>query len=140
VEECDAVATGPDSRALVDQAESGQATGIQSGVEVRDPVTDVVDAGSPLGEKLGDGTLGVPRLEQFDLDLAERQRNDLRAVRHFTTARSQTQDLRVERQGGIEVLDRDAHVGDSRGGDQRVLLDEKVMAWRQAAAAQYPEM
>lgn len=134
------MATDPDSRALVDEAESGQPTGIQSSVQVRDPVTDVVDAGSAPGEEPGDGTFGVPRLEKFDLDLAEGQRNDLRAVRHFTTARSQAQDLGVERQGGIEVLDRDAHMGDSRGGDQGVLLDEMFMARRQAVAAQYPEM
>lgn len=80
-----------------------------------------MNAGAAPGEEPGDGAVLLPGLEEFDLRLAETQRDDPGTVDFLDRPGLDTQDVAVERQSALDTLDGDADVGDggSVGHGQR---------------------
>lgn len=83
-------------------------------IQIGYPITDMVDAGPPLGEEPGDGALGVFRLEQFDFRRSERERYDPGSIGALDRSRGQAEDFSIESQGGFDILDRHADMSDLR--------------------------
>lgn len=114
--ERDAATAGTAPRGGVDELITGGATAFQRAVEVGDAVADVMDPGAAPGEEFGNRRIGVARLEQLDVDVAETQRNDGRAIRLFGRLGSDAEDVLIEGQGVGDAGDRDADVGQTQRG------------------------
>ena len=106
------------TRLLIHELVAGAAAGIESFVQIGNPVADVVDAGPAFGQEFGDGTIGGAGLQKLDLGVAEVQRDDHRPIRHFGAAGGETKHLGIEGKGCGDVLHRDADMGDPGTGDQ----------------------
>ena len=65
--ERDPPAAGPGARHLIDETVAGFPARGERGVEIGDPVADVVDARPPSCQKLGDRAIGVAGRQQLDL-------------------------------------------------------------------------
>src|SRR5882672_1433558 len=96
MQERDAPSAGSTPGLLIDQLIACRAAACQRGVEVGDAVADVVDAGPAFRKKLRHGTLGIARLEQLDVDVAEMQADDRGAIGGFGPSRSESQDVAVK--------------------------------------------
>jgi len=118
VDERHAAPTRTRTRLLIHELVAGATAGIEGFVQIGDPVTDVMDTGTTLGQKPGDGTIGGAGLQELDLGLAEVQRDDHRPIGHFGAAGGQTKDLGIKGKGCGDVLHRDADMGDPGTGDQ----------------------
>jgi len=118
VDECYAAPTRTRTRLLIHELVAGATAGIEGFVQIGDPVTDVMDTGTTLGQKPGDGTIGGAGLQELDLGLAEVQRDDHRPIGHFGAAGGETKDLGIKGKGCGDVLHRDADMGDPGAGDQ----------------------
>src|SRR5690349_5752112 len=95
----DAMPAGSAPGRLVDQAIAGLLAARQRGVEIRNTVADVMNAGTAFGKELRHGTRRIGRLEQLDVDRPEMQAHDRGTVGCFRVAGSKTEDVTVERQG-----------------------------------------
>src|SRR5437773_802481 len=115
VQEGDAAASGAPSRHVVDQTVPRRPTALERAVEVRYAVTHVMNAGPALGEKLRYRARGVARLEELDLNVAQRHADDRRAVGRLGAPRLEPEDVPVESQGGVDGRNGDADVGDAGG-------------------------
>ena len=118
MDEGHAAPTRTRTRLLIHELVAGATAGIEGFVQIGDPVTDVMDTGTTLGQKPGDGTIGGAGLQELDLGLAEVQRDDHRPIGHFGAARGETKDLGIKGKGCGDVLHRDADMGDPGAGDQ----------------------
>lgn len=118
MDERHAAPTRTRTRLLIHELVAGATAGIEGFVQIGDPVTDVMDTGTTLGQKPGDGTIGGAGLQELDLGLAEVQRDDHRPIGHFGAARGETKDLGIKGKGCGDVLHRDADMGDPGAGDQ----------------------
>ncbi len=118
MEERDAAPTHSRSGLLIHQLVTSAAAGVEGFVEIRDPVADVMDAGTTLGQESGDGTIGGAGLQELDLGVAEVQRNDHRPIGHFGAAGGQAKDFGIKGKGCGDVLHRDADMGDPGYGSQ----------------------
>jgi hypothetical protein len=118
VDERHAAPTRTRTRLLIHELVAGAAAGIEGFVQIGDPVTDVMDTGTTLGQEPGDGTIGGAGLQELDLGLAEVQRDDHRPIGHFGAAGGETKDLGIKGKGCGDVLHRDADMGDPGAGDQ----------------------
>src|SRR5207253_1222097 len=89
-------------------------------IEVGHAVAQVMNARPSLGEEPRDGAIGIARLQQLDVDVAQRQGDDSGAIGRFRLPRLEAKHVPVEGQGGVDRRDGDAHVGDTdarRGHD-----------------------
>lgn len=93
---------------LIDEFVPSRPAARQRGIEIRYPVADVMDTRPPFSEKFGHGTVAVERLQQLDVDIAESQTDDVRAIGGFGTPWGKAQDVAVKRKGL-----RDAGYGDT---------------------------
>ena len=118
MDERHAAPTRTRTRLLIHELVAGATAGIEGFVQIGDPVTDVMDTGTTLGQKPGDGTIGGAGLQELDLGVAEVQRDDHRPIGHFGAARGETKDLGIKGKGCGDVLHRDADMGDPGAGDQ----------------------
>ena len=118
MDERDAAPTRTRTRLLIHELVAGATAGIEGFVQIGDPVTDVMDTGTTLGQKPGDGTIGGAGLQELDLGVAEVQRDDHRPIGHFGAAGGETKDLGIKGKGCGDVLHRDADMGDPGAGDQ----------------------
>ena len=114
--ERDSATAGTAPRGGVDELIAGGPTAVERAVEVGDAVTDVMDPGAAPGEEFGNRRIGVTRLEQLDVDIAQMQGDDRGAVRLFGRAGSDTQDVCIEWQGVGDAGDCDADVGHTQRG------------------------
>src|SRR5207247_1119298 len=83
MQERDAAAIGAAAGLLVDQTVAGRPAALERPVEIGHAVADVMDARSASSEELRHGALGVARLEQLDLNVAQREADDRSAIRGF---------------------------------------------------------
>jgi thioredoxin 1 len=91
------------SRDLVHQAIAGRAAGLERSIEVGNPVTDMMDAGPPPGEKFADRALRAERRKQLDLRVSEGERHDGGAIGDFRRTRLDSEDVTVEGERGLEL-------------------------------------
>ncbi len=110
MEKGNASARGAAARRVIHESITGGATLLQGLVEVGDPVAHMMNTGAATGDELGDRTLGVARLEQLDVHIAEPHAHDRSSIGVFGVAGHEAQDVAVERQ----------RVGDARHGDADV--------------------
>lgn len=108
----DATFAGPAPGRFIDQAVPKSLTALQRGIEIGDAVANVVDARPASGQKLGDGTRGIARLEELDVDGTEPQADDPGAIGGFRMPRREAEDVPVEGQGVGDARDGDADVSD----------------------------
>src|SRR5256885_16343819 len=113
MEEGDASAAGPAPRHLVDETIPRRPAALERPVEVRYAVTHVMDAGPALGEKLRHRARRVTRLEELDLDVAQRHADDGRAVGRLGAPRLEAKHVAIKGQGAVDGPDGDADVGDA---------------------------
>jgi len=111
--ERDSAPSGSLARRVIDQLVPAVPAGVEGLVEIGDTIAEVVDSRAPLGQESGDRTVGVHGLEEFDLGIAEGERHDSCAVRLLGGMRGDPEDVAVEAQGGFDVRDGDAHVGEA---------------------------
>src|ERR1041384_584368 len=81
---------------FIDEAVARGPTALECGVEVRDAVADVMNAGSAFGKKLRHGARGVARVEHPDVDGTQVQADDRRSIGAFGTAGNQAEDVAIE--------------------------------------------
>ena len=83
-----------------------------------------MNAGAAPGKKLGDGAIGIPGLQQFNLGLAEAQGHDTGGIDRLRFSRGQSQHVSVERQSRFYAGHGQPDVSDDRGGrHDRTLYD-----------------
>lgn len=104
--------------------------GREGGIEIGHPVADMMDARSAPLQELRDRAVGGAGLEQFDIRLAEGERDDAGTVGFLGVPGDEAEDVCIERQRGFNALHRDADVGDTglvghgrwvSGGRRRIL-------------------
>jgi hypothetical protein len=97
---------------VADGPEPGGAAAGQSGVDVADSESDVVEAGSAAIQKAADGRVGVGRLEQLEAYAAELEERDpdLLRIDDLAAGDGPAEDRAEERFGRCEVGDGDGHV------------------------------
>lgn len=108
----DAPAAGAPPWYLVHQTKPFRSAAFEGAVEIRHTVAHVVDPGPARGEEFRDRSGRVARLEELDLDVAQGQTDDRRAVRRLGTSGLEAQDVSIKRQGGVDRGDGDADMRD----------------------------
>jgi thioredoxin 1 len=91
------------SRDLVHQAITGRAAGLERSIEVGNAVTDVMDTGTPLGEKPANRALRSERRKQLDLGIPEGERHDGRSIGYLWRMRLDSEDVAVEGERCLEI-------------------------------------
>lgn len=112
---------GPVAGCLVDQLIAGRPAGGQGGVEIRDPVADVVDPGPAPGEESADGRVLLKRLEQFDLGATEVEVDNPGTIGDLRAAGLDLKYVAVEGKGVFNAPDRDTKVRNGRLHDGQIL-------------------
>lgn len=107
VEEGDAFAVGTGFGCLVNEGEAFVLQALDLGLDVVYGKGDVVDAFAALVDKLGDGTVGIGGVQQFDLvgPSGEKGGGYAFAFYHFTLVWLGVEELAVEGFRGVEVFD-----------------------------------
>jgi len=113
MDERDAVSAGAETGCLIDQLVPGAPAGGEGGIQIGDPVADMVDAWSAAVQEFRDRAVGGPGLQQFDVRFAEPERHDAGTIGFLRVTREQSEDITIERQRGLDALDGDADVGDA---------------------------
>lgn len=89
-------AAGANAWLVVDQGVArGPATG-QCRLQVGNAVADVVNAGSPAGQKPADRGIGLQRFEELDFRIAEVQMDDPGTVGHLRSPGTEAKDVAVK--------------------------------------------
>src|SRR6267378_7258599 len=114
MQESDAPPAGPAPGLLIDQLIAGRPAPRQGGLQIGHAVADVVDAGPAFRKELRHGTLGIARLEQLDVDVAEMQADDRGAIGGFGPSRSESQDVSIKGECLCDAGDCDADVSQRR--------------------------
>src|SRR5215213_9606793 len=112
MQEGDAAAADPDPRLAVDQLQAGGPKLLQGRVDVADRVGDVVEARALALEELADGGLRTERPQQLNVTVAEQNRLDALLLDGLAVGERHRESALVEAEGGVDVLDGDAHVVD----------------------------
>ncbi len=107
-----ALTVGADPRGLVHEPVPFGPASIEGSIEVGHLEADVVDPRTPFREKAGDGTVLGHRLQQLDLALAKRKRNDPGAVGLGEGNGFEAQHVTVKGDGGFEICHGNADMGD----------------------------
>ena len=113
MQECDAPATGTTARNLIHQLVTRGPAALEGGIEVGDPVTDVMNAGTAFFEEASDRAVRLARGQQLNFRFAERQGYDCGTIGFFRGVRSEAEYVTVERESGFKVSDRYANVGNT---------------------------
>jgi diacylglycerol kinase (ATP) len=115
VQEGDSGAADAGTRRVVDQAHPGRAEIGERRRDVVDPVRDVVQPGATAGEEASDRRIGAERRKQLDVALPDVEERGLHALVGERLAMNERHPVgvAVDRDRGVEVLDRDAHVIDA---------------------------
>ncbi len=111
--ERDAPAAGAASRHLVDETIPRRPAALKRPVQIRHAVADVMDARPTLGEKFRHGATRIARLEELDLDVAQRQSDDRCTVGRFGVSRLEAKDVPIKAEGGVDGRHGDADMGDA---------------------------
>ncbi len=114
MEKGDASPTRAAAGRLVDELIAGSPARRQRGVEIGDPETEMVNAGTVAFEEPGDRCSGFPRGEELDLDVAETDRHDGGAIGDFLGTGLEAKHLPVEGESLAQVGDGDADVSQAR--------------------------
>jgi hypothetical protein len=101
------------ARNLVYQVIAGRATGLQRGIQVGDPVADMVDTGTAPGQESSNGSVGVLGSKELYLGLAERKAQNGGPIGHFGGTRRHPENDSVERGRRFEVGNGDPDMGDA---------------------------
>src|SRR5947199_10401551 len=111
--ERDTPAAGAAPWHLVDETVPLRPAALERPVQIRHAVADMMDARPALGEELRHRAVWIAGLEQLDLDVAEGQGDDRRAVRRLGAPRLEAEDVSVEAEGGGDGWGGDADVSDA---------------------------
>jgi thioredoxin len=109
-------------RDLVDEVISRRPAGLQSLVQVRYAVADVVNARAPLGQELPDRAVSIAGGEQLDLALSEGECHDARAVHLLRRLWFETEDIAIKGYRRVEISDGNADMSNAGVVSQRLLL------------------
>lgn len=108
--ERDAAATGAGARGVVDEAVPSRSARRERGVEIGHAIAEVMNPGAAAGQELCDRSVRFLRCQQFDVDVAEREGNNRRAVSRFGGRGRDPEDVPVERERFVQIADGDADV------------------------------
>ncbi len=86
MQEGDAMASSTGAGQVVDQLVAMTAAGGEGSIEIGNPVAEMVNPGSPLGQELRDRGVVIERFEEFDLGALELQVDNARPVGLFGSA------------------------------------------------------
>src|SRR6185437_645093 len=111
--ERDAPAAGAAPRHLVDETIASRPAALERTVQIRHAVADMMDAGPAFGEKLRHRSVRIARLEELDVDVAQRQGDDRRAVGRLVASRLDAEDVPIKAEGGVDGRHGDTDVGDA---------------------------
>src|SRR5437867_12513303 len=111
--ERDAPTAGAAPWHLVDETVSRRPAALERPVQIRHAVADMMDARPALGEKLRHRAVRIAGLEQLDLDVAQGQGDDRRAVGRLGAPRLEAEDGSVGAEGGVDGWNGEADVGDA---------------------------
>ncbi len=124
MQESDAFALGTDARHVIDEPDTCTAAAFQCSVQIINSETDVVNAGTSLGDEPGDWRLGRFRLEQLHERVATPESGDPGTVSVIERLFREVQQIAVEGEDTIESVHGDADVRDP-GATWRGLLHLK---------------
>jgi hypothetical protein len=88
--------SSPHAWDFVYQTVSRRAAGLECRIQIWHPITDVVNAGPPLGQELPDGTVWAEGGEQLHFGVAKRKGQDGRTVHLLRGMWLEAQDVAVE--------------------------------------------
>src|SRR5207249_10357318 len=111
--ERDTPAAGAAPWHLVDETVPRRPAALERLVQIRHAVADMMDARPALGEELRHRAVRIAGLEQLDLDVAQGQGDDRRAVGRLGAPRLEAEDVSVEAEGGLDGWNGDADVRDA---------------------------
>jgi hypothetical protein len=113
VDEGDPAPSCTETRGLIDQPVSSGSTYRQGGVEIRDSIADVVNAGPVAGEKLPDRARLIQRRQELHLGFTEWERDDCRPIHGFRGMRFETENISIEGERFLEVGDGNTDMRDA---------------------------
>lgn len=98
---------------FVDQLIAGISACLNRGVEIRNPVTDMMDAGSAASQEFPDRAVRIGGSQQFDRRVSERKAQDGSPVHHLGWVGLHSQDVAVKGQCRLEIWNGNADMGDA---------------------------
>ena len=135
MEEGDAAVADAGARLLVDQPEAGLAHGAERRVDVVGRVGDVVEARAVPRDELADARVLGERPQQLHMAVADLEQHGLDALLldGLPMLLAHVEGLRVELDGGVEVLDGDSDVVDAAEQHGRAVYDSGSTSRSEAA-------
>jgi hypothetical protein len=104
---------GPTAGNLVDEAIAGVSARLNRGVEIGNPVADMMDARPPASQEFPDGTVRIGRSQQFYSRVSEGKAQDGGSVYHLGWIRLHSQDVAVEGNCRLEIWNGNTDMGDA---------------------------
>ena len=109
----DALSLGAEPGGGIDEANTGGTAARKRAIEVVHGKTDVMNAGTALGDELADRRISGLRLEQFDQRISSLQAGDAGSISIVEGNVRQAKDISIEWQDPAERVNGDAHVGNA---------------------------
>ena len=114
-------AAGSHAWPLVDQTVASRPAGLDGGIEIGDPVADVMNAGAALGQEFPNGAVGLDRSQKLDLGLPERERQNSRSVHRFLRMGLDSEHVTIKGHCRIEVSHGNADMRNAGAVNHRIL-------------------
>jgi thioredoxin 1 len=112
VNEGDPAPASTNSGHIVYQPVSGRSARFERGIQIGNPVADMMDSGSSAGQELGDGAVRVVRFEKLYLSVAEGKRRDGGAIGRFECVGVETQHLTIKGERRCQIWYGDPNMSD----------------------------
>ena len=112
MDEGDSAPSGTHARRFVDQLIAGPLASGQGGIQIADPIADMVDPGSPASQESCDGAFRFPWGEELDFGFAKSVGSDGRPVGGFGGMRLEGEDVAIERQCSVQIGHGDPDMSD----------------------------
>jgi thioredoxin 1 len=121
MQECYSPAPSSRTWSLVYQTVAGRPAGLDGGVEVGDPVADVMNAGSPLGQESANRTVRLDWSQQLHFGLSKGERQNSGSVNGFRRMRLDSEHVTIKGDCRIQVGHGNADMRNAGAVNHRVL-------------------
>jgi thioredoxin len=121
MQERNAPAASPRAWPLVHQAIASRPTGLDGGIEIGDPVADVMNAGAALGQESSNGAVSLDWSQKLDLGLSERERQNSGSVNRFRRMGLDSENVTIKGHCRIEVSYGNADMRNTGAVNHRIL-------------------
>jgi thioredoxin 1 len=106
---------------LVHQTIASRPAGLDGGIEIGDPVADVMNAGAALGQESSNGAVSLDRRQKLDLGLSKRERQNCGSVNRFRRMGLDSEHVTIKGHCRIEVSYGNADMGNAGAVNHRIL-------------------